>query len=152
MIRERPGRIAALVLIVLALSGCGGNGSDALANVEAGIQAWADAYNRHEPDAVAARYRPEAVFWGTTSPTLRSSPGDIRDYFSSLSDRPMARVEIGEHQVQMFGDLALAAGFYSFTDVVNGEPVTRPSRFSFALRLTDDEWLLAQHHSSRMPE
>ena len=54
--------------------------------------------------------------------------------------------------MQLFGDLALAAGFYTFTDVTNGEPVTRPSRFSFVLRLTDNEWLLTQHHSSRVPE
>jgi len=146
------GRIIVLIGLAVALEGCSEAESDALANVEAGIQAWADAYNSHEPDVVAARYHPEAVFWGTTSPTLRATPAEIRDYFSSLSNRPMAAVEIGEHRVQLFGDLALAAGFYTFTDVADGERVTRPSRFSFALRLTDGEWLLAQHHSSRIPE
>lgn len=54
--------------------------------------------------------------------------------------------------MRLFGDLALAAGYYTFTDVSNGESVTRPSRFSFALKLTDGEWLLIQHHSSRLPQ
>lgn len=126
--------------------------ADTLDDVEAGIQAWADAYNSHDPDRVVARYHADAVFWGTVSPTLRDTRAEIRDYFSGLSDRPAARVEIGEHRVQLFDGVALAAGFYTFTDVVNGEAVTRPARFSFALRLTDGEWLLTQHHSSRIPE
>jgi len=152
MIPESLGRLAGLICVTVSVSTCGVAEPDALADVEAGIEAWADAYNSHDPDAVAARYHPEAVFWGTVSPTLRTTPAEIRDYFGSLSSRPMARVEIGEHRVQLFGGLALAAGFYTFTDVTDGEAVTRPSRFSFALRLTDAEWLLAQHHSSRIPE
>jgi len=145
-------RIIGLVGVALAVAACDETEPDTLANVETGIQAWADAYNSHEPDVVTARYHPEAVFWGTVSPTLRATPAEIRDYFSSLSNRPNAQVEIGEHRVQLFGDLALAAGFYTFTDVTDGESVTRPARFSFALRLTDGDWLLAQHHSSRIPD
>lgn len=146
------GRSVWLIASAFAVAACSSVEPDTAANVEAGIQAWADAYNSHEPDAVAARYHPEAVFWGTVSPTLRATPAEIRDYFSSLSNRPDAQVEIGEHRTRLFGELALAAGFYTFTDITDGEPVTRPARFSFALRLTDGEWLLAQHHSSRIPE
>jgi uncharacterized protein (TIGR02246 family) len=148
----RIGRMIGLIAIAWVTGACSPVEHDALADVEAGIQAWADAYNSHEPDVVAARYHPDAVFWGTVSPTLRATPADIRDYFSGLGNRPDAHVEIGEHRVQLFGDLALAAGFYTFTDVANGEEVTNPSRFSFALRRSGDEWLLAQHHSSRVPQ
>lgn len=146
------GRIIGLVGVALAFAACNRPAPEALTDAGAGIQAWANAYNSHNPDAVAARYHPEAVFWGTTSPTLRATPEEIRDYFSSLSNRPNAQVEIGEHYVQLDGDVALAAGSYTFTDVVDGERVTRPARFSFALRRTGDDWLLAQHHSSRIPE
>ena len=148
----RIGSIVGLIGIAIAIGACDRREPDAVAEVEAGIQAWADAYNSHEPDVVASRYHPDAVFWGTVSPTLRANPAEIRDYFSGLSNRPNAHVEIGEHRVQLYGDLALAAGFYTFTDVTNGMPVTNPSRFSFALRRTGDEWLLAQHHSSRIPQ
>jgi len=152
MVTGSCGRIVGWVGIALAVAACNDTEPATLAKVEAGIQAWADAYNRHEPDVVAARYHPEAVFWGTRSPTLRTTPEEIRDYFSSLNNRPMAHVEIGEHRVQLFGDVALAAGFYTFSDVAAGESVTRPARFSFALRRSGDEWLLTQHHSSRIPE
>jgi uncharacterized protein (TIGR02246 family) len=122
------------------------------AGIAAGIQAWAAAYNSHDPDQVLSRYHPDAVFWGTSSATLRDTPAAIREYFTSLTRRPDAHVEIGEYRIQEFGDVALAAGFYTFTDVADGVAVTRPSRFSFALRSTDGEWLLTQHHSSRMPQ
>jgi uncharacterized protein (TIGR02246 family) len=148
----RVARLAGLAGLVLAVVAAARAEADPMTDVEAAIQAWADAYNSHDPDAVAARYHHEAVFWGTVSPTLRDTPAEIRDYFGSLTSRPNAQVTIGEHRVQLFGDVALAAGFYTFADVTGGEPVTRPSRFSFALRLTDGEWLLAQHHSSRVPE
>ena len=122
------------------------------AGIAMGIQAWADAYNSHDPDRVLARYHPDAVFWGTSSATLRDTPAAIREYFTSLTRRPNAHVEISEYRIQEFGDVALAAGFYTFTDVADGVAVTRPSRFSFGLRLTNGEWLLAQHHSSRIPQ
>jgi uncharacterized protein (TIGR02246 family) len=147
----RAARWAGWTCAALAVVASAAARADARADVEAAIAAWADAYNSHDPDAVAARYHPEAVFWGTTSPTLRDTPAEILDYFGGLAGRPNAHVTIGEHRVQIFGELALAAGFYTFTDVADGEAVTRPSRFSFALRLTDEGWLLAQHHSSRMP-
>jgi uncharacterized protein (TIGR02246 family) len=147
----RAARWAGMAGIALAAVAWTPADADTLADIEAGIQAWADAYNSHDPDAVAARYHAEAVFWGTISPTLRDTPDEILDYFGGLANRPNAHVTIGAHRVQIFGDLALAAGFYTFTDVADGEAVTRPSRFSFALRLTDGEWLLAQHHSSRVP-
>lgn len=148
----RAGRWAGLAAVAMAVFVWARADADTLADIEAGIQAWADAYNSHDPDAVAARYHTEAVFWGTTSPTLRDTPAEILDYFGGLTGRPNAHVTIGEHRVQVFGELALAAGFYTFTDVADGEAVTRPSRFSFALRLTNGEWLLAQHHSSRVPD
>jgi uncharacterized protein (TIGR02246 family) len=120
-------------------------------DVAAATQAWADAYNSHDPMRVLARYHPEAVFWGTTSATLRDSPEEVLTYFSGLSRRPNAHVTIGESRVRVFGDVALNTGFYTFTDVVDGEATIRPGRFSFAYRLVDGEWLIADHHSSQLP-
>jgi hypothetical protein len=34
---------------------------------------------------------------------------------------------------------------------VDGEATIRPGRFSFAYRLVDGEWLIADHHSSQLP-
>jgi len=126
--------------------------ADTADDVEAGVQAWADAYNSHDPARVAARYHPDAAFWGTTSPTLRTTPADIAAYFEGLTRRPNAQVSIGEKAVRIVGSVAIVTGYYTFTDRVNGDAVTRPSRFSFVMEETAGAWLLVQHHSSRMPD
>jgi hypothetical protein len=120
-------------------------------DVEAATEAWAAAYNSHSVGQVLARYHDDAVFWGTVSPTLRDTPAEVEDYFSGLPNRPDAQVQIGEHRVRVFGDTALNTGFYTFTDVANGETVSRPARFSFAYRLVNGEWLIVDHHSSQLP-
>ena len=40
------------------------------------------------PRAVGILYDPEAVLWGTVSPTIRDNPAAIRDYFKGLPTMP----------------------------------------------------------------
>ena len=126
--------------------------ADTADDVEAAVQAWADAYNSHDPRQVVARYDRDAAFWGTTSPTLRTTPQDVAAYFASLERRPNARVSIGPKHVRIFENVAVVTGSYTFTDTVDGAAVTRPARFSFVLARSGSDWLIVQHHSSRMPE
>lgn len=119
--------------------------------IGAATQAWADAYNSRDPERVLALYDEEAVLWGTVSPVLRDTPAEIRDYFRSMPDRPQARVTIGEHRVRVFGDVAVATGFYTFTNTTNGRIEVNPSRFSFTFRRREGKWWIVDHHSSRVP-
>ncbi|MGE5615959.1 MAG: nuclear transport factor 2 family protein, partial [Bacillota bacterium] len=48
------------------------------------MQAWADAMTAHDQDRVLALYAPDAVLWGTRSPTIRTSPEKLREYFGIL--------------------------------------------------------------------
>lgn len=139
------------IIVAAAVCVCVSVSADTLDDVDTAVAAWAEAYNSHDPMRVAARYHPEATFWGTTSPTLRTTPADVVAYFASLERRPNANVSIGEKTVRIVGAVAIVTGIYTFTDVVDGSSVTRPSRFSFVLELTGDDWLIVQHHSSRMP-
>jgi hypothetical protein len=52
--------------------------------VAAATQAWIESMNSHDPERVFALYDPEAVLWGTRSPTLRDTPATVRDYFNIL--------------------------------------------------------------------
>ncbi|PCJ40928.1 MAG: DUF4440 domain-containing protein [SAR86 cluster bacterium] len=127
------------------------SGAEPEDDVLAATHAWASAYNSHEVADVLARYHEDAVFWGTGSPTIRDEPAELREYFSSLTNRPNAHVEIGEYRVRVFGDIALNSGIYTFTDIRDGVASTRPARFSFAYRLVNDEWMIIDHHSSLSP-
>ncbi len=122
------------------------------AEIEAVTARWAAAYNSRNPENVLPLYAPDAVFWGTVSPTLRDTPEEVRAYFGVMSDRPRARVAIGEHRVQIFGDVATNTGFYTFSNTdENGVTTSLPSRFSFTYHRRDGQWLIVVHHSSRVP-
>ena len=57
-------------------------------DVSAATQAWIDAMNSRDTERVMVLYDPEAVLWGTGSPTLRDNPSTIRDYFKTLPTFP----------------------------------------------------------------
>ena len=42
---------------------------------------WIEAVAGGDPEEVAALYAPDAVFWGTVSPFLRTTPEGVLDYF-----------------------------------------------------------------------
>jgi uncharacterized protein (TIGR02246 family) len=119
--------------------------------VAAATQAWAEAFNSRNPERVLALYDSEAVLWGTISPTLRDTPDAIRDYFKGLPGQPQGRVTIGEHRIRVYGDTAIDTGYYTFSNVRDGQPVTNPARFSLTYRRRDGRWLIVDHHSSAVP-
>ena len=75
----------------------------------------------------------------------------VADYFKDAGRRPTARVTIVEQHVRVIGDAAVSAGAYTFSDVVDGKDVSRPSRYSFVYRYRDGKLMIVHHHSSRMP-
>src|SRR5262245_49205844 len=88
-----------LVLSVLPAISSAGPKED----VAATIQAWADAFNSRDPERVLALYDPEAVLWGTVSPTLRDTRDGLREYFKALPAQPQGRVSFGEQRIRVYG-------------------------------------------------
>ncbi len=121
-------------------------------DVAAATRAWADAFNSRDPARITALYAADAVFWGTTSATIRATPAEIAEYFKDSKARPDVRVALGRQHVRVFGDVAINSGDYVFTDVRDGTRVTNPSRFTFVYRKRGSQWLIVDHHSSRRPE
>jgi uncharacterized protein (TIGR02246 family) len=123
-------------------------------DVAAATQAWIDAVNSHDPERVVVLYDPEAVLWGTSSPTIRDSPSDIRDYFRTLPRFPPEyKVVIGEQRVRVYGDTAINSGTYTLLSVAvrDGKLINVAARFSFVYRNRDGHWVIVDHHSSVLP-
>jgi uncharacterized protein (TIGR02246 family) len=120
--------------------------------VAAAPQAWIEAMNSHDPESVFALYDPEAVLWGTRSPTLRDTPATVRDYFNILRTvDPSYTAVLGEQRIRVYGDTAINSGTYTFSEVRDGKPTSRPARFSFVYRQRDGRWLIVDHHSAAVP-
>ena len=119
--------------------------------VKAATQAWADALNARSIERTTALYAPDAVFWGTTSQTLRDSPAAIREYFGNMPTTPQTRVAFGESRIRVYADIAVHTGYYTFSGVRDGQPTTTPARFSFTFAKRAGRWLIVDHHSSAIP-
>jgi uncharacterized protein (TIGR02246 family) len=143
--------LASLVIGAALVIGTAGVLAGPVEDVGDATRAWAAAYNSRDPKQILALYAPDAVFWGTSSPTLRDTPESIAEYFSTAPSQPNGRVELGEFKVRVWGETAASTGGYTFTDIRNGETIRRPARFSFMYRRTGGRWMIVDHHSSSVP-
>lgn len=120
--------------------------------IAAATATWVEALNSREPARITALYDAEAVFWGTTSKTIRATPTAVADYFKTAPQRPTVRCKLGDQYIRVYGDIAINSGDYTFTETVDGKLETRPARFTFVFRKRAGKWLIVDHHSSRVPE
>ena len=51
------------------------------------LLSWTDRFSSHDLEGLLALYNRDAVFWGTSSQTLRDTPPLIRDYFTFTAMR-----------------------------------------------------------------
>jgi uncharacterized protein (TIGR02246 family) len=145
---------ALLASLFLLLAACGviGESRDDSARrrseVAEATAAWVGAYNSRDPSRITTLYDAEAVFWGTTSPTIRANPAAVAEYFKDAPKRPDSRVTVNDQHIRVFGDVAINSGSYTFTD---GKGGSNAARFTFVYRHRNGQWLIVDHHSSRVP-
>jgi uncharacterized protein (TIGR02246 family) len=120
-------------------------------DVEKATEQWISAFNRKNAREIVALYAKDAVFFGTSSPVLRDKPELVWDYFKGVADLGDSTISVGEHRVQVFGNIAVNTGFYTRSAVQNGKTVQNPARFTFVYQLREGKWMIVTHHSSALP-
>ena len=144
--------VRTLLLSLLAGSAFAGESADdaVAAQVAAATAEWISTFNTRDAARISALYAPDAILWGTVSRTLRTTPGEILEYFEeSSATRPNLRIILGEYHVRLFGDIAINSGYYSSHNPIEGKDVVIPMRFTFTYRRQGARWLIVNHHSSR---
>jgi uncharacterized protein (TIGR02246 family) len=113
---------------------------------------WNQALLSGDAGKVATLYAPNAILLPTVSNRVRHTTAEIADYFAHfLLSKPSGKIL--ESNIRTFGDLAINSGIYEFTLTPENKPQTViQARFTFAYRKTGDDWLIVEHHSSKMPE
>ena len=145
-------RLLAAALLFLTSSVVSADDDAVQKEVFAATVAWAEAFNARDARRIAALYAEDAVFWGTISPTIRTTPAEVLDYFTnSTTKRPNLRIAIGEQHVRVYGDTAINSGYYTSRNVQDGQETITPMRFTFAFNQRGGRWMIVSHHSSRMP-
>ena len=126
--------------------------ADARSDVEAATAQWIDAFNRKSTTDIVKLYAPDAVFLGTSSAVIRDTPALVEEYFKSLGALGDASNAVGDHRVQVFGDVAINSGYYTLTRTQDGKTTQSPARFSFVYQKRGGKWLIVSHHSSALPQ
>jgi uncharacterized protein (TIGR02246 family) len=148
MMRRRFLAVFSAISLLIATSAVAGPKED----VAAATMKWGETLGQDDPDKVVALYAPDAVLWGTLSPTVRADRAALRDYFvGAFKVLPSLKVTFGEQLIRVYGTTAVNTGYYTFSYVKDGESKTLPARYSFTLIKDGDNWMIVDHHSSAMP-
>jgi len=110
---------------------------------------WNDALATLDPDQVASRYASKSVLLPTVSDLPRTDYDGIKSYFVDFCQKKPQGV-ILESNVIQGEDWCMDAGIYEFTFGATGDVVK--ARYTYVYTYEDDEWKIAHHHSSVMPE
>ncbi len=109
---------------------------------------WNKALQSGDPKQVASLYEEGGILLPTVSNKVRHNHAEIEDYFVHfLVNDPVGK--INESNIRIFGELAINSGVYTFT-LKDGSAVQ--ARFTFVYRWNVSNWLIVEHHSSKMPE
>ncbi|MFO7878114.1 MAG: SgcJ/EcaC family oxidoreductase [Desulfovermiculus sp.] len=112
------------------------------------LQLWLEALETGDPRTVALLYESNSILLPTVSNQVRHNRQEIQDYFVHfLAQEPKGTVQ--EENIRTYGQLAINSGVYTFA-FSDGSWVQ--ARFSFVYRWNGQQWMIVEHHSSRMPE
>ncbi|WP_369248048.1 SgcJ/EcaC family oxidoreductase [Streptomyces sp. R41] len=123
------------------------------AQIAALFDGWNDALATGDAEKVADRYASDAVLLPTASPKIRTTHGEIVDYFEHfLLNKPRGK-KIRTVVNVLDKNSAIDAGLYAFTltDPKTGEKRQVEARYSYEYEKRDGEWLIVNHHSSVLP-
>ncbi|MFD5010006.1 SgcJ/EcaC family oxidoreductase [Streptomyces chartreusis] len=115
---------------------------------------WNSALATGDPEQVADLYAKDAVLLPTVSNKVRADRAGIVDYFEHfLANKPVG-TKIETHVNVLDHNSAIDTGVYEFalTDPATGEKSTVEARYTYAYEKRGSEWLIVNHHSSKMPE
>lgn len=100
------------------------------------------------PDKVVANYAQDGVLLPTVSNKPRTNHAEMRDYFVKfLAAKPQG--VINTRTIKIGCNLAQDIGTYTFT-FGDGKKVA--ARYTYVYERQGNQWLIAHHHSSAMPE
>merc|ERR1719384_1732634 len=117
--------------------------------VRALFSLWNNALATGDSRIVAKRYASQSILLPTVSDVPRTDFAGIKDYFDAfLQKEPQGKILEGGIRI---GDgWAQDAGVYEFTMGATGDVVK--ARYTYVYVFEDNQWKIAHHHSSVMPE
>ncbi|NCE89396.1 SgcJ/EcaC family oxidoreductase [Pseudomonas sp. L13] len=114
---------------------------------------WNSTLQTGNVQAVIELYAPDAVLQPTMSNQVRTTPGQIKDYFDHfMALKPVGQINYREIS-QLGSNVAVDSGVYTFTlTEPTGKIRQVQARYTFVYEQVGGQWKILNHHSSMMPE
>ena len=140
--------IASVLLVSLSTSAIAGPKEDAFQVLEQ----WTQAFKASDVEAIANLYAPDALFFGTGSQTLVTSPEGIRKYFEQLRIDMPRDATVGEYSSMILSDtVVLFTGLDTVSRTQGGKASSGNGRFTFVVAKRDRDWRIVHFHRSAKP-
>ena len=148
-----PGRTALMLTALLICAPVlAGPKEDALA----AYQKFFDAFTTDNHDQMVRLFAPDALFYGTRSTELVTTPEGIRQYFVAAltGTRGSVKATPFEQTALVLSDSVVAiSGKWQSERTSEGKMVTAgPSRNTVVMQKRGDRWLIVQFHNSPTPK
>ena len=115
------------------------------------FERWNQSLQTGDPNKVTLNYARNAILLPTVSNQVRRNHKEIHDYFVTfLQNKPVGRIDY--RSIRLYCGVAIDSGTYTFRLTTNGQTREVPARYTFVYNKVGDQWLIAEHHSSAMPE
>jgi uncharacterized protein (TIGR02246 family) len=143
----------ALVACILASSACRGEAAAPASGAMQVVQRWATAFNESNVDGIVSLYAPDALFFGTGSKAIVSTPEDIRKYFDAGLQRDKPRgARLLDHSVKVLSDdVVLVTGLDRVSGTKDGNVYHADGRVTFVLERRGGNWQIVHFHRSALP-
>jgi uncharacterized protein (TIGR02246 family) len=117
------------------------------------IQRWATAFDESNVEAIVSLYAPDALFFGTGSKALVSTPEQIRSYFEAALQKDKPRgAQLLEHSVRVVSDdVVIVTGMDRVSGTKDGKVYYADGRVSFVLEKRGASWQIVHFHRSVVP-
>lgn len=113
---------------------------------------WREALSSGNAANVVKLYEENAILLPTLSPKVLTTQSARSDYFTTLVAKPKLQATVNEEHTRILdSDNAIVSGLYTFSFEENGKRVDVPARFSFVYEKENGQWMIVEHHSSKVP-
>lgn len=107
-------------------------------------------------DQLAALFAPDALFYGTGSAEVVTTPEGVRAYFTRAlsATRGETKARPFENKALLLSDsVVVISGKWQSERTLDGKMVTAgPSRVTVVMQKRGDKWLIVQFHNSPTPK
>lgn len=121
--------------------------------VNAAFANWRKALSSGKADNIVKLYDKDAILLATLAAKPLTTQEARTEYFTKLTAKQKLTATVDEEHTKLLDEnSAVLSGLYTFRFEEGGKTVEIPARYSFVFEKEDGQWMIVEHHSSKLPQ